>query len=338
MLTAALTSRSWTVPQAPHSLIPAESAGFTDPVRDETFAPGQTSKMFRVKIIDDTINEGDETIAVALSNPSNATLADATATGTIENTDPMPKAWMVRFGRTVGSQIVDAVGARLDGGHETHVTVGGISLTGAGTETTGDTTRLGLPEWETERTLEPTTQTMTPGEILLGSSFSLCAGEVGSGSSAIGAWGHFATSQFEGTEEDVDHEGDVLTGLLGADIAWERPLAGIVLSHSTGDGGYTGEGAIAGDTESTLTGVYPNALSSVTYCTIVCEPVTNVLGAPARISSMSRSAIVMRSMPSDSSTSASSRVCADTCVIFTPVALLAWMSATVRLRLAGRPP
>ena len=186
-----------------------------------------------------------------------ATLTDGTATGTIKSSDPMPKAWTIRFGRTIASQIVDAVGARLDGGHETHVRFGDINLMGGAPEDEEETCPLGLPEWKTERTPEPTARTMTPGEILLGTSFSLSAGEARPGSTAIGAWGHFATSQFEGTEEDVDHEGDVLTGVIGADIEWEHALAGIVLSHSTGDGGYTGEGAIAGTIESTLTGVYP---------------------------------------------------------------------------------
>ena len=56
-------------------------------------------------------------------------LADSEATGTIHNTDPMPKAWMARFGRTVGSQVVEALGQRLDGGRGSHVTVGGLDVT-----------------------------------------------------------------------------------------------------------------------------------------------------------------------------------------------------------------
>ena len=37
---------------------------------------------------------------------------------------------MVRFGRTVGSLAVDAVGARLKGGRTPHVTIGGVALGG----------------------------------------------------------------------------------------------------------------------------------------------------------------------------------------------------------------
>ena len=49
--------------------------------------PGDTTKTFTVQTTDDTDIEGDETFTVTLSNPSNATISDATAKGTIENDD-----------------------------------------------------------------------------------------------------------------------------------------------------------------------------------------------------------------------------------------------------------
>ena len=69
-------------------------------------------------------------MTLALSNISGAVIDDDEATGSITNTDPMPKAWMVRFGRTVGSQVVDAVSARLKGGRTPRVTIGGVALGG----------------------------------------------------------------------------------------------------------------------------------------------------------------------------------------------------------------
>ena len=49
--------------------------------------PGDTTKTFTVQTTDDTDIEEDETFTVTLSNPSNATISDATATGTINDDD-----------------------------------------------------------------------------------------------------------------------------------------------------------------------------------------------------------------------------------------------------------
>ena len=57
-------------------------------------------------------------------------------------------------------------------------------------------------------------------------------------------------------------DGDVTSGLVGFDAEWERVLAGVMLSHSTGEGGYrlsAESGGKAGSVESSLTGVYPYA-------------------------------------------------------------------------------
>ena len=55
-----------------------------------TFTTGQTATRITVAVIGDTVPEPDETFTVTLSNPANATFADATATGTITNDDPEP--------------------------------------------------------------------------------------------------------------------------------------------------------------------------------------------------------------------------------------------------------
>jgi subtilisin family serine protease len=52
-----------------------------------TFAPGQTSQTFSVTILGDTVVEPNETFTVGLSAPTNATIADASGTGTINNDD-----------------------------------------------------------------------------------------------------------------------------------------------------------------------------------------------------------------------------------------------------------
>jgi ribosomal protein L35AE/L33A len=52
-----------------------------------TFAPGETSKTVTVTVNGDSIDEDDETLALNLSNPINATLADNSGVGTIVDDD-----------------------------------------------------------------------------------------------------------------------------------------------------------------------------------------------------------------------------------------------------------
>ena len=230
-----------------------------------TFRPDQTAKTVNVAVLDDSHDEGSETLTLTLSNPSGAYLADAVATGTIKNTDAMPRAWMVRFGRTVGTQVIDTLTQRLDGASASHVTVAGINVMGARrpeplAETNGP---FGLPTWATDAEREADAQTITADDLLLRSAFhiSSASGEPGDGPTFT-AWGRVATGGFEGEEDGVTMDGDVTTGLVGFDAEWEQALAGVMLSRSTGDGAYrqdNAEGDDAGTVESSLTGVYPYA-------------------------------------------------------------------------------
>jgi hypothetical protein len=52
-----------------------------------TFAPGETSKTVNVVIIGDTVDEGNETLFLKLTNPVNAPIVDSTAIGTIVDND-----------------------------------------------------------------------------------------------------------------------------------------------------------------------------------------------------------------------------------------------------------
>lgn len=52
------------------------------------FHKGQKRKSIRVTVADDSLDEADETLQVLLSDPSRATLSDATAVGTILDDDP----------------------------------------------------------------------------------------------------------------------------------------------------------------------------------------------------------------------------------------------------------
>ena len=105
-----------------------------------SFRPGETFKWVEVAVLDDSHNEGAETMALRLSNPSGAGLsggaATLEATGTITNTDPMPAAWIARLGRAASDNVIEAVSGRWQragqapAAQETHFTFGGRRMDG----------------------------------------------------------------------------------------------------------------------------------------------------------------------------------------------------------------
>ena len=231
-----------------------------------TFNAGELSKTISVTVLEDNVDEDSETFTMTLSGVTGgALLSDATATGTITNTDPMPKAWLTRFGRTVASQAVDAIGARMDGDARSHLQVGGMSLNREGkvVEDEKGLRKTGLEEldWRDRRR---DTQDMTASELLLGSAFQLSTGGE-NGAPTWTAWGNFSMSGFEAEVNGVKMDGDVTSGFLGADISRDQWLGGLALSMSRGDGDFSLiDEDETGEVESTLTAVYPYAKVGVT--------------------------------------------------------------------------
>ena len=78
-----------------------------------SFRTGESSKKIKVGVLDDAHDEGEETLALTLSNASGGRLTDGEATGTIENRDPLPRALLARFGRTAAVHVVEHVEERL---------------------------------------------------------------------------------------------------------------------------------------------------------------------------------------------------------------------------------
>ena len=212
-----------------------------------TFTAGETEKTVSVPVLDDAHDEGSETLTLTLSNPSGAYLADGTATGTINNTDHMPQAWLARFGRTVADQVVDAVGERLrgPGGAGAEVRVAGQDLSGATPD--GEATREAeaqariesLAQWlrgesgEDRRPLQ--TRTLTERDFLTGTSFALTGGTAQTGFGSL--WGRGALSRFDGREDELTLDGEVASAMLGADWTLGRAMAGLAVAHSRGEGG-----------------------------------------------------------------------------------------------------
>ncbi len=260
-----------------------------------TFAPGETEQTVAVTILDDAHDEGEETFTLTLRNPSSAWIQDAVATGTIENTDPLQQAWLARFGRTAATHVTDAVGERLRGASAqgSHVTVGGYRLplgkTAAGAAepmmdplsslVTGlaglaigpgaiqpGPGGVGTGPWADQPGTAPRLgrlQTFRLRDLLLGSSFRFALGSDDEHSSAqrLTAWGRVAGTWFNGRDDgSLFLDGDVLTGTLGVDGAWDRWLAGIAVSHSRGDGSFSMTDGIerdSGELDNTLTSIHP---------------------------------------------------------------------------------
>ena len=233
------------------------------------FAPGETAKTVSVPVLNDDHDDDGETLTLTLSHPFGAEIADGTATGTIRNTDPMPQAWMARFGRTVADQVINAVKARMEAPRvpETELSLAGQRLGGpsapGGPVLTADVLAAGAerspaawfgdgddPEW----LQGPALQTTTPRDLLLGSSFSFTGGTERSGTYAL--WGRGAVTRFDGREGGLSMDGEVTSGMLGVDWSRDALTAGLVVSHSLGEGGYRGE-AGDGAVSSSLTGLYP---------------------------------------------------------------------------------
>ncbi len=277
-----------------------------------TFAAGETSKTVSVPVIDDAVDEGRETFTLRLSNARGARLFDDVGKGIIKNADPLPKAWLARFGRTVGTRVTDAVSARLRAspGQGSSLTVGGYRVPlgkPAGGATNKSVTAPTDAEDSASALLQGLAGVLGMGpaqsgaggpwdeangrgpdprlgqsqplnldlrQLLLGSSFrlSLTAADADAGP-RLTAWGRFAGTTFDGRDERdltvVDVDGDVFTGTVGVDGAWDRFLAGVAVAHSRGDGSFTDTNpGMAdrgqGDLEQTLTSIHPYLRYAVT--------------------------------------------------------------------------
>ncbi len=246
------------------------------PLRSElvTFYPGETEKTVWVYIYNDSHDEDPETFEVVLSDADGATIGDGVAVGTIVNDDPMPAAWLARFGRTVAEQALDGIAARMaaprTAGMQGSIAGQALSFdpaasgnrTAAGSPAPGGTGALALAD--VARSFDSRadrfgngpgfgnaagslsgagfgngtqSRTMTARDALLGSSFSLTGEADGSGGS-MAFWGRAAQGSFDGREGTFSLDGAVITGMLGADYARGKWLVGLALAQSTGEGDY----------------------------------------------------------------------------------------------------
>ena len=94
-----------------------------------SFEAGQTAGRVEVRVLDDSHDEGEESLTLILSNASNARIANGEAIGIIVNSDPIPTAWLTRFGRAASDHVAQAVARRFERrSSEEHLNVGGLRL------------------------------------------------------------------------------------------------------------------------------------------------------------------------------------------------------------------
>ena len=245
------------------------------------FAAGETAKAVAVPLLDDAIDDDGETFALVLSNPSGGAIGDGEGTATIRNTDPLPAAWLVRFGRAAADHAVDAVESRFDArGAASHATFAGRRLWSGGQkkprrrrrrEGLGPFDRLdggfgnapGSGLHGVAGGASAGVDDSTLHDLLAGSSFFYSNGGEGEddtgGRRGFTAWGRGSSTRFDGVDGDVSVDGDVATYFLGVDVERRHLLAGVALAHSGGSGGFAAEtaGFRSGSLDSTLTAVHP---------------------------------------------------------------------------------
>ena len=218
-----------------------------------SFAVGETAKTVSVPVLPDSHDDGGETLTLTLSNASGAPIADGTATGTITNDGPIPKAWNARFGRTVADQVLEGVETRLRS-----APTPGVELNLAGerlewpdaadaTQPVAQQVADQVAQWLVVGSGDsgnPALRTVNDHDLLASSSFALASPTSGGG--LLSFWGRGSITNFDGREGELSLDGQVTTAMLGTDWSWgqwpdggegRRSIAGLLLSRSTADGG-----------------------------------------------------------------------------------------------------
>ncbi len=228
------------------------------------FALGEVKKTLSVRTLDDAHNDSGETFHVVLDGTKGVRNPRVggrfKATGTILNHDPMPKAYMARFGRAVAEQALDAIANRLEAprrdGFEARFAGYSLAVGAPVIDAANRPPSRGAmahpPGMAPHRVGDSVTRLNSAphgamgvnlGHRLAGSAFTLTGSEAAEGGS-VAFWGRGAQTRFDSRDGTLDLEGEIATALLGADYAKDNWLVGVTLAHSRGDGDYR-DGAVA---------------------------------------------------------------------------------------------
>ncbi|MBF2761428.1 MAG: hypothetical protein ISN28_14420, partial [Ectothiorhodospiraceae bacterium AqS1] len=173
------------------------------------------------------------------------------------NDEKRRAAWLTRFARTVGLQAIEGIESRMDSANRGTV---GLSARIAGRDLdVGDASTVMRPaddhdlndDFEREDTL-----TLTQA-LSAGTSFDYRQGAGTRGDvEGMSLWGRGWASGYEGETAGVEVDGQVSTGMLGADYAQNDWIVGLVGMYSEGEGDFLEEGRLT-QKEADLTTMIP---------------------------------------------------------------------------------
>ena len=239
------------------------------------FEPGETEQHRWIRAFDDSHDDSGETFEFVLSRARGAVIADAVGVGTIINDDPLPGAYLSRFGRAVAEQALGGIAARMEAprepGAQGRFAGHALSSFGAATPDLAGAAERGADGFASDRhgagfgfsegfvsspghgpgsafggPYPSYSRSMTLRDALLASSFTL-TGAGGESGGSLALWGQSAQGRFSGREDSLSLHGETITSMLGADYARGRWLAGLALTRSASEGGhrvpYAGFGA-----------------------------------------------------------------------------------------------
>ena len=195
-----------------------------------TFTPGEVEKEVRVELLQDGRDWRAETFSLILGPVLNAELSSTRVEATIAEETTVEEgalnAYVSRMLRTTASHVVEAIVDRPQRVPECRLP--NLSFL-----------RYGYPNWKP-----------SAGELLSG-----CGAQATQGGWSV--WGRGTFTRVLGKEDALSIRSNVTTMALGTDYQWtDRLLAGLLASHSIGNGSYEVYDD-SGDASSTLTGIYP---------------------------------------------------------------------------------
>ncbi len=246
--------------------------------RTVSFRAGETERSVGVIVYDDSHDEEAETFEVVLSDARGAAIGDGVAVGTIVNDDPMPAAWLARFGRTVAEQALDGIAGRMSAdrtaGMQGSIAGQALSFDPAANDNPGSRGAgpghapdgAAVPGGTGALALADVAQafggqsghsgpggfghdaagfaTMEPQSQTMTARDALLGSSFSLTGAADGSggsmafWGRAAQGGFDGREGTFSLDGTVTTGMLGADYARGKWLVGLALAQSAGEGDY----------------------------------------------------------------------------------------------------